>query len=207
MTKHGVPIVRVVAADPPGPFKLGALAGRFQTRGDIGTSPLSDEEWDALRRQSDELWTAGVKRSPPRTPLAPWPEAALIVLGTLVLYWAASEPQRPSRPAARVIQREVKAGFACFSAVTRYELAERLRRGRIRGRGSVQADVEAIASAVRVVTRDVTAEIAVRATEFPDDFSHDPLDRLIAATARANGATLVTKDQRMLGHPLLSALW
>ena len=131
----------------------------------------------------------------------------MIVLDTHVLYWAASEPQRLSRAAARVIQREAEAGFACISAVTLYELAEMLRRGRIRGRGSVQADVEAIASAVRVVTLDVTAEIAVLATEFPDDFSRDPLDRLIAATARANGATLVTKDQRMLNNPLLRALW
>lgn len=131
----------------------------------------------------------------------------MIVLDTHVLYWAASESQRLSRPAARVIRREAQAGGACISAVTLYELAELLRSGRIRGRGSVQADVEAIAAAVRVVTLDLTAEIAVLATEFPDHFSHDPLDRLIAATARANGATLVTKDQRMLDNPLLRTLW
>ena len=67
VTKHGVPLVRVVAADPPGPFKLGTLAGSFETRGDIVSSPLSDEQWDAMRQQSDERWTASMKPSPRRT--------------------------------------------------------------------------------------------------------------------------------------------
>ena len=66
VTKHGVPIVRVVAADVPGPFKLGTLAGSFETRGDIVSSPLSDEQWNAMRLQSDEVWTAGVKPAPRR---------------------------------------------------------------------------------------------------------------------------------------------
>ena len=42
--------------------------------------------------------------------------------------------------------------------------------------------------------RDLTPAIAVLSTEFPENFPHDPADRLIAATARAEGITLV--DQR-----------
>jgi len=75
VTKHGVPIVRIVAADAPGPFKLGTLAGSFETRGDIVSSPwsderraTSDERWDAMRLQSDELRAAGVKPSSRHTP-------------------------------------------------------------------------------------------------------------------------------------------
>ena len=64
ITKRGVPIVKVVPADPRQPFKLGALAGRFSSTGDIVSSPLSDEEWDAIHQRNDEQWDRWVKEEP-----------------------------------------------------------------------------------------------------------------------------------------------
>jgi PIN domain nuclease of toxin-antitoxin system len=57
------------------------------------------------------------------------------------------------------------------------------------------------------VVRDLTPAVAVLATQFPDSFSRDPADRLIAATARADGFALVTRDRRMRGSPLLRTIW
>ena len=48
ITKRGVPVVKLVPADPPGNFVLGALAGTFKSVGDLVSSPLSDEEWKAI---------------------------------------------------------------------------------------------------------------------------------------------------------------
>ena len=42
---------------------------------------------------------------------------------------------------------------------------------------------------------------------FPDDFPHDPMDRLIAATARVWGISLVTRDERMIASPLVDTIW
>jgi PIN domain nuclease of toxin-antitoxin system len=50
-------------------------------------------------------------------------------------------------------------------------------------------------------------EVAALAAQFPDDFPRDPADRLIAATARAEGMTLITRDQRIRQSPLLKTLW
>ena len=47
---------------------------------------------------------------------------------------------------------------------------------------------------------DVTAEIAVDGTRLPGVFHGDPADRLIVATARSLGATLVTCDERILAY-------
>jgi PIN domain nuclease of toxin-antitoxin system len=55
--------------------------------------------------------------------------------------------------------------------------------------------------------RPIIPEIAALARQFPGDFSHDPADRLIAATARAEGITLVTQNQRIRQSPLLKTLW
>src|SRR5581483_7494226 len=48
-----------------------------------------------------------------------------------------------------------------------------------------------------VNVRPITPEIAALATQFPPEFSGDPADRLIAATARAEGLTLLTRDQNI----------
>lgn len=45
----------------------------------------------------------------------------------------------------------------------------------------------------------ITPEIAVASTRLPWEMHADPADRLIAATARHLGATLITMDQEMLG--------
>jgi PIN domain nuclease of toxin-antitoxin system len=50
-------------------------------------------------------------------------------------------------------------------------------------------------------------EIAALATQFPNDYPHDPADRLIGATARAEGLTLVTKDERIRRSPLIRTVW
>jgi len=58
-----------------------------------------------------------------------------------------------------------------------------------------------------VIVKPLTAEIAVLATRFPLDFPPDPADRLIAATARAEGLTLITRDERIRNCPLVKTVW
>ena len=48
ITKRGIPVVKLVPADPPRKFVLGALAGTFTSVGDLVASPLSDDEWKAI---------------------------------------------------------------------------------------------------------------------------------------------------------------
>src|SRR5438445_4739059 len=42
---------------------------------------------------------------------------------------------------------------------------------------------------------------------FPDDSSHDPADRIIGGTARAEGLTLITHDEKIRRSPLLKTVW
>jgi PIN domain nuclease of toxin-antitoxin system len=43
--------------------------------------------------------------------------------------------------------------------------------------------------------------------EFPNDYLHDPADRIIGGTARAEGLTLITHDERIRRSPLLRTAW
>jgi PIN domain nuclease of toxin-antitoxin system len=53
----------------------------------------------------------------------------------------------------------------------------------------------------------VTAEIARVAGTFDDSVPGDAADRIIAATALALGARLVTADRRLRGMPPLQTIW
>ena len=55
--------------------------------------------------------------------------------------------------------------------------------------------------------REISPEIAALAVQFPEDYSRDPADRLIGATARAEGWPLVTRDQAMRASPLIRTIW
>jgi len=58
-----------------------------------------------------------------------------------------------------------------------------------------------------VTIKPITPEIAALATQFPNDYPHDPADRLIGATARAEGLALVTRDENIRRSPLLKTIW
>jgi len=92
-----------------------------------------------------------------------------------------------------------------ISAITLLELANLVARGRIQAYGTVEASVRLLTEGVTI--RPLTAEIAALATQFPDDYPRDPADRLIGATARAEGLVLVTHDEKIRSSPLLKTLW
>lgn len=52
----------------------------------------------------------------------------------------------------------------------------------------------------------ITPKIAVVSTRFPVDFSQDPADQLIAATATVHSCPLITSDAKILGYPHLAVI-
>ncbi len=129
----------------------------------------------------------------------------MILLDTHVLVWAVEDSKRLSRAAASEIRRARRDGGLAVSAITVWELAWLLARGTIQAFGSIEASVRLLLEDVTV--RPITPEIAALATQFPDDYPRDPVDRLIGATARAEGLTLVTRDEKIRRSPLLRTVW
>jgi PIN domain nuclease of toxin-antitoxin system len=52
----------------------------------------------------------------------------------------------------------------------------------------------------RFGTADLTARTLIESTRLPGDIHRDPSDRILAATARELGMTLVTRDWRLLDY-------
>jgi PIN domain nuclease of toxin-antitoxin system len=131
--------------------------------------------------------------------------AAVILLDTHALVWAVAEPKRLTRAAAAAIRRAHREGGLAISAITLWELAALVARGRIQAYGTVDASVRLLIEGV--VVKPITPEIAALATQFSDDYPRDPADRLIGATARAEGLLLVTRDENIRQSPLLRTIW
>ena len=129
----------------------------------------------------------------------------MILLDTHALVWAAEASNKLSRAAASAIRRARLDGGIAISAITVWELAYLLSKGRIRAYGTVEASLRQLLE--DVVIRPITPEIAALAAQFPEDFPKDPGDRLIGATAIIEGLTLVTRDENIRRSPLLKTLW
>ena len=129
----------------------------------------------------------------------------MILLDTHVLVWTVADSKRLSRAATREIEKFHRQGGIAISAITLWELSSLFARGRIHGYGSVEASVQRFCDGV--IIKPITVEIAALATQFPEDYPGDPADRIIGATARAEGLTLITRNENMRKSPLLKAVW
>ena len=129
----------------------------------------------------------------------------MILLDTHVLVWVNGDSKRLSRAADRAIRKARATDGVAISAITLWELASLIAKGRIRAYGTVESSLEILIEGVSI--RSITPEIAALAAQFPDDYSHDPADRLIGATARVEGMALITRDEGIRSSPLLRTIW
>ena len=132
------------------------------------------------------------------SPGAPDPARTLLLLDTHVLLWAVLNEPRLGRRAAKTINVASRQDRLAVSAITPWEIGLLESRKRI----ALQKDVlEWIRDALAkpgISLVPLEPEIAVTSTRLPFEMHSDPADRILVATARHLGATLVTADQALL---------
>ena len=119
-----------------------------------------------------------------------------VVLDTNALVWAFEYDKALGSRAARLIDEAVTGGIAHVSAISFWELALKIRKGKF---GLSRSIVAWRADVLRLGVREIAIDgsIGIMANELPD-IHDDPADRLVVATALRLGATLVTSDGRLL---------
>ena len=129
----------------------------------------------------------------------------MILLDTHVLVWLTSEPAKLSKHANSAIRRASRGGGIAISAITLWELAWLASHGRLQPTGTVEAYLEEVSS--RVAVLPITTRVAALTNLFSTDYSSDPCDRIIGATALAEGITLVTKDEKIRDCKQIQTVW
>jgi PIN domain nuclease of toxin-antitoxin system len=125
----------------------------------------------------------------------------LLLLDTHCWLWAQlGIPQRLSRSATALIREAESGGGLLVSVISIWELAMLEKRGRVALPRNIRSWVEDALSQPGVSIAPLTPEIAVESVHLPGDLHGDPADRMLIATARVLGATLLTKDHRMIQY-------
>jgi PIN domain nuclease of toxin-antitoxin system len=119
-----------------------------------------------------------------------------VVLDTNALVWAFEGDRALGGRAAHSIEQAVIDGAAHVSAISFWELALKIRKGKFNLAMSLTDwRAQVLRLGVREVPIDGTIGIAANDLQ---DFHNDPVDRIIVATALGLGASLATSDGRLL---------
>ena len=130
-----------------------------------------------------------------------------MLLDTHAWIWAAAdEPGRLGPKTRRLIARAASAGTLMVTTASVFEITALATAGRLRLNQSAEKWIRdsVIRGGLRVISIDM--DIAIDAGSIPSSALADPVDRMLVASARAYGLTLVTRDRQVLDYANRSRL-
>lgn len=131
----------------------------------------------------------------------------MIVLDTHVFVWWLMQSPKLSARAKREIRRATRLRSIVVSAVSIFELATVVRRGRLQLGTTVELWLDAAKSLPELHVEPLTDQIARLAGGLADPLPGDPADRIIVATAMTLQAKLVTADARLRRSRPVETIW
>lgn len=130
----------------------------------------------------------------------------MILIDTHVVVWLSFAPEKISRKAAAAIgnARKNAEGLA-ISDITLLELSMLVHKGRVRLEASLETFLQEVES--RFAVLPMSGRVCARAVALPAKYPKDPADRIIGATALAEGLSLLTADRHILSSKVVQTIW
>ena len=126
------------------------------------------------------------------------------MLDTHAWIFLVDDPKRLGKSARHAIARAERIGLAAMSL---WELAMLVEKKRLSLDQEVLAWMQAALGDPRIELLPLTPEVVSTAHLLRGVLDGDPGDRIIAATALVEGATLATRDLRMTASGVVSVVW
>jgi len=128
----------------------------------------------------------------------------LLLLDTHCWLWAQlGLIQRLSRAALQAIRSAESEGNLRISVISIWELAMLEQRGRVALPMNVRTWVDQALSKPGIAVAQLSPEIMIESVHLPGEMHGDPADRMLVATARVQGATLLSKDEQLIRYSRL----
>lgn len=129
------------------------------------------------------------------------------MLWTHVIIWHALQPGLLSPRAKSLIEAANDADGMIFCNISLWEIAMLLQKGRIHIDTSYLNFIHLLKMANNYVFIGISPEIAELSIRLPVEIDADPADRIIAATAVIEDATLVTADKNLRNAKAVRTVW
>jgi len=130
----------------------------------------------------------------------------VILLDTHVLLWLISDLEKLSATARkRLLDARSEGEALAISCITLWEIALLTGKNRIEVATTLESLLQELEIHFSVLP--ITSGTCLRAQEFPPEYPWDPVDRIIGATAVAEGLTLITADRKILASKAVQSLW
>ena len=125
---------------------------------------------------------------------------APLLLDTCAVIWVA-EDQPISQSAALALDEAHAADqFVYVSPITAWEVGLLVARGRLTMIVKPQLWFGRLLDVANMRLADMSPDLLIASSFLPGEAPRDPADRIIAATAREYGYTLMTRDRLLLGY-------
>jgi len=123
-----------------------------------------------------------------------------LLLDTCAVIWIAQD--QPIAPAAlRAIEREASSGRpAQVSPISAWEIGMLAAGSRVNLTMAPARWFRHFIDRVDVMLAELTPDILIASWFLPGGMNRDPADRIICATAREGGHTIVTRDRKILDY-------
>lgn len=123
-----------------------------------------------------------------------------LLLDTHVFVWLLSGNERLGKRSRKTIQAAAEAGALYLSAISPWEIAVLVSKGRLLLEQDVGEWIQTALALPGISLAQLSPGIAVASSRLPGEIHADPADRIIVATARHLSATLVTADGLLLAY-------
>ena len=121
-----------------------------------------------------------------------------LLIDTHVLLWLVEGYGSLGSESRAAIDASARQSCLYISAITPWEIGLLVSKGRLQLGADVMQWIREALAKPGMRMAPLEPEIAVASTRLPFDIHPDPADRILVATARHLGATLVTADQALL---------
>ena len=123
-----------------------------------------------------------------------------LLLDTCAVIWL-SEGEKLASSAIELLKAADDAGqFTYISPISAWEIGQLASRGRVQLLITPQRWFARLFESRGVQLAEMSPDILITSSFLPGKPPRDPADRIIAATARDLGATLITRDRALLGY-------
>ncbi len=128
------------------------------------------------------------------------------LLDTHALVWWVDGSKKLAREQYRATERAASTGALFLSVISFWEIAMLVEAGKLTFREPLDEWLERAAAAPAVQRIGITPTIAREVVSLSTTRDWDPADRIVVATARVLGASLVTSDSRIIDSKLVPTI-